>query len=312
MSLLETRRNILLILCFLWIVDAFPQEFAAHWISYPLPNDSSEVLFLHTYVSPRPQHASITLASAGKVKLFVNGRNVMRDLYLANRDTSVITFRTYDVTRFLRTDSNTVVVWYAPVAKRLSGKQLSLEYYGTDHSGKPFYSKADNTWLCKNQDGAYLKDTIEAFDGRHSVHGRMVRANTTPGRWVVPTGAHVTDGAACSVSLQYPTDSIFSVINIIKPVGKVEENDGVVYDFGREFHGIVRVTLRNATAGEVVYVGNLAYSCKGQMDEQCFSHFNSKTQRTVRIWGDLFFNKRQIQKVEGLEVELTPRNSFLY
>lgn len=312
MSLLEKRRNTLLIVCLLWVVNAFSQEFATHWVSYPLPNDSSEVLFQHTYVSARPQQANITVASAGKVKVFVNGRNVMRDIYLANRDTSVITFHTYDVTRFLRNDSNTVVVWYAPVAKRLSGKQLSLEYYGTDYRGKQFYSKADNTWWCKKQDGAYLKDSLEAFDGRHSLHGRMVGARSLNGRWVVPTGAHVTDDVACVTSIQHPTDSIYSVINMIKPVAKKEDTGGIVYDFGREFHGIVRVTLRNATAGEVVYVGNLAYSCKGQMDEQCFSHFNCRTQRTVRISGDLSFNKRQVQKVEGLEVELSPRKSLMY
>lgn len=312
MSLLDKRRNIFLIVCLLWVANAFSQEFAAHWIAYPLPNDSSEVLFQHTYVSPRPQQANITMASTGRLKLFVNGRNVMRDIYLTNRATNSITFHTYDVTRFLRPDSNIIVVWYAPDTKPLAGKQLSLEYYGIDHRGKRFYNKADQTWLCKKQDGAFLKDGVESFDGRRSMHGRMVGIDTSHGGWVVPTGAHVTDEAVSIASIQHPTDSILAVINIIKPVAKSEGANEVVYDFGREFNGIVRVTMRNAIAGEVIYVGNLAYSCKGQMDEQCFSHFFCKKQRTVRIHGDLHFRKRQIQKVEGLEVELTPRNSLLY
>ena len=39
-----------LIISILWVLSSHAQEFGTHWISYPLPNDSSEVWFRQSYI----------------------------------------------------------------------------------------------------------------------------------------------------------------------------------------------------------------------------------------------------------------------
>ena len=38
------------ILAMLWVLNSNAHEFSTHWISYPTPNDSSEVLFCHVFL----------------------------------------------------------------------------------------------------------------------------------------------------------------------------------------------------------------------------------------------------------------------
>ena len=153
-----TRIIISIFLSLFWAPNSFSQELGTHWICYPLPNDSSEVLFSHTYVNQgRPQQAILSFASPGKLRVYVNERNITQDLCFSNPDTSTVTIQTYDVTRFMRPDSNIVAVWYAPTPGQPISKQLSLEYYGKDHTGRDFYHKADGEWKCHLLEGCYIK-----------------------------------------------------------------------------------------------------------------------------------------------------------
>ena len=34
----------ILIFTTLWVLNSYAQEFGTHWVSYPFPNDSSEIL----------------------------------------------------------------------------------------------------------------------------------------------------------------------------------------------------------------------------------------------------------------------------
>ena len=48
-----------LIFSILWVLSSSAQDFGTHWISYPLPSDSAEVLFRQSYLMEgRPLQAS--------------------------------------------------------------------------------------------------------------------------------------------------------------------------------------------------------------------------------------------------------------
>lgn len=305
------RKLLLILLLITWVLNTSAQEFGVHWIAYPLPNDTSEVLFRQTYLSDaKPRQAVITVASTGTIRLYVNGRNVARDIFLSNPDTATVSFRTFDVTRFLRTDSNTVAVWYAPSRSSHPSKQLSLEYYGRDWQGKRFYSLAGKGWQCKKLSGSSVSQGKETFDARHYTPAWTYSPHHSWG-WVEPTGTYES-GKMKASRLQAANDSVFTLISILKPIEVKEDSLGVVCDFGRPFNGIVRLTLRNAPSGETVHVGNYTYICKGQLDEQAFARFSCEKQRKVRIHGDSRFRRSQIQKIEGLEIGKKPKGSYLY
>ena len=70
-----------LIISILWVLSSQAQEFGTHWISYPLPNDSSEVWFRQSYIMNEcPTQAFMNIASTGNYKLYINERNVTGSL----------------------------------------------------------------------------------------------------------------------------------------------------------------------------------------------------------------------------------------
>ena len=172
------RKIICIIFSIIWVLNSYSQEFGTHWISYPFPDDSTEVMFRHTYITKhRPQQAYITFASMGSCKVYINERNVSREVYYRNTTPQGILLHTYDVTRYLRPDSNTIAVWYAPCpqataySQNAASKQLTLDYYGTSHNGSAFYQQADETWSCSLSEGNRITqdsigNTIEVFDNR--------------------------------------------------------------------------------------------------------------------------------------------------
>ena len=55
-----------LIFTTLWVLNSYAQEFGTHWISYPFPNDSSEILYRKIYhLNQKPLKAEINIASRG-------------------------------------------------------------------------------------------------------------------------------------------------------------------------------------------------------------------------------------------------------
>lgn len=92
-----------LIISILWVLSSHAQEFGTHWISYPLPNDSSEVWFRQSYImDERPTQAFMNIASTGNYKLYINERNVTGSLKFDGIKDSILLNRTIDVTRFLK------------------------------------------------------------------------------------------------------------------------------------------------------------------------------------------------------------------
>lgn len=304
------KKIIIIFLTFIWVLNSYSQEFGTHWISYPHPNDSSEILFRKTFTSKhRPQQALITFASCGKVRVYVNERNISRDLHFANTDTSSIVSRTLDITRFLNAEKNIIAVWYAPVPNMPISKQLSLEYYGRDLRGKTFYYKTDQGWYCKMLKGSY-NNTKEQFDSRH-YNNDWKGQECSIASWLHPVGAFASEKSLAIHSKLLPSPSL-TLNHVIEPIAYSSDSAGVTYDFGRMFKGTIRLTLRDATKGEVIKMGNFCYICNGEMDEQAFLRFSLQQERCIRIEGDKHFSPSQIRNVEGLEYQQSPKESFIF
>lgn len=303
------NKLISLIFTLLWVLNFYGQEFGTHWIAYPVPDDSSEVLFRHVYtMRQRPHKALITFASAGHVKVYVNERNISRQIFFDNETPETITLHTYDITCFMRPDSNVIAVWYAPSLKKHKGKQLSLALFGTNPDGQAFYHEADGSWWCKRLAGSYaLPDSLcpaslnETFDSR-AYENEWKATDYRGTNWLHPTGAPTGQDVTYTSSIPVLPLRQQILRQVLSPIAESQDSTGLHYDFGRYFTGTIRLTLRNAKKGEKILLNGLTYICNGDMDEQAFRRLSTESQKVVTIRGDKYFRKSQIQKVEGLEI----------
>lgn len=295
-----TKIIILLFLLLAWQPNSYGQEFGCHWVSDPLPDDSSEVIFKHSYIcKQRPQHAYITLASTGNVKVYINERHVSRDILLIGKENETLSFYTFEITRYLKSTRNTIAVWYAPSKASSLGKQLSLEYYGTDADGKSFYHKADGKWICKKLPRNSVFEEREHFDRSHLPQDWRTYSFSPSKTWQHPTGKPVT--SKTSVEKVQLANKSYLINKILHPVSTYTDSLGYHIDFGRPFYGTIRLTIRNAPKGCNIDISGLNYTCTGEMDEQAFRRFNFINKRCYTIKGQ-GFNKNWIVFAEGLEI----------
>lgn len=286
-----------------WVSKSFSQELGTHWICYPTPNDSSEVLFCHTYTTPFwPQRAFVSFASTGRVRVYVNERNITRDICFCNPDTTTIAVKTYDITRFLRPDGNTIAVWYAPVQGQPISKQLSLEYYGTDSRGRDFYRKADGSWKCTQLEGCFTKNNKEEYFDASQYDNNWKAADHSRRGWLHPLGAYA-DAKSLSLSCDMSPKASNRLRNILLPSGTFPTTEGMSCVFGYPFNGTIRVTLRNTKKGGILKIGNLNYTCSGELDEQAFMRFLTSNDREFPIIESNQLKHVQIVNIEGLEYE---------
>lgn len=289
----------IILLCFLWQPSSFSQEFGCHWVSYPLPNDSSEVIFKQTYTyKQKPLQASITLASTGNLKVYVNERNVSRDIFIKGFVNGSLAYHTFNITRYLKPNKNTISIWYAPTQNSLIGKQLSLEYYGIDANGDSFYHKADGKWLCKELHGCSTPSDKEYYDGLRMPNNWKSFDASQAKTWLHPTGSPI--GNSPNIRMSYEQNLLDK---ILRPVATYTDSVGYHIDFGRPFYGTIRLTIRDAKRGSQMNISGLHYVCTGEMDEQAFRRFNFRKQRTFTIRGE-DFQKNWIVFIEGLEITL--------
>lgn len=160
-------------------------DFDCRWMSHPTPDDTSHVWFSRTIVTSEkdmPRAAYIRVATTGRFVLYVNGRNVSTALFTPDRqkgDTAVAAIA-YDVQRFLRTDTNTIVLLYCPSMR--THRQVSVCFYGiaadSSHfavsgTDRPSFALNGNAgWLCRHA------DTWQTHDG-----GEAMNRNLYPYRW---------------------------------------------------------------------------------------------------------------------------------
>lgn len=299
-----------LIISILWVLSSHAQEFGTHWISYPLPNDSSEVWFRQSYIMNEcPTQAFMNIASTGNYKLYINERNVTGSLKFDGIKDSILLNRTIDVTRFLKNGENVIAVWYAPQGKPSYGKQLSLEFYGWQQDSIPFYQKADGKWFCRQ-----LKECSNGEGERFHAHTNTQAWKSEeyhPYGWIHPTGCVITD--------EYRQDSAYvmnykafgdkkvikdenKLYKILKPACTYRDSTGYNIDFGRPFYGTIRLTLRGAGKGTRLKINDFLYICNGELDEQAFCRFKFSKQKIYTLTRKGRFKESDIVDIEGLEI----------
>lgn len=303
-------RNSLIIILLLITLNTFGQEFGMHWISYPEHDDSTEVCFKKAYLSLKPnKQAFINIASTGNTQLYVNERLVSKEMIV--RENNEILQTTYNVTRYLKPDTNIIAVYYAPACKKPTDKQLSLSYYGISGFGTKFYFQANGSWYCKKGEGYVARGTEEFMDGRiRDMHWKDLE--TYGPAWKQAIASSDQTPYPVKANLHYRTfDRIAEFLSPVESV-KNEAGDSITYDFGRSFNGQIRLTIRNAKRGEVINIGSFKYVCNGSTDEQACRRFTTSEQRKITITGDANFKVKHINAIEGLEIKPTTQKSYLF
>ncbi len=302
------RRLLLSLLLLAGGLTLTAQSFGWRWIAGPEGDDSTQQWFRKTVVGlQRPRQASIAIAATGPFMLYVNGRNVSAAAFLGFADAPSAYL--FDVTRFLRADTNVVAVWLSPVPGSGRAGQVAVGCYGRYDDGRRFAMVSDSSWRCHRAEATTLPGHGECGDGRlHQAEWN--RTSFLPYVWGF---AREVDAVAGTVPYeQRQVTAGWRVRRILSPESEQEGPGGVTFDFGEPFTGWIRVTLRGAVEGEVIRIGGFTYICRNGTDEQACRRFTTGRQRRVTISGDKHFTREQIQSVEGLEIEAATHQSYLY
>lgn len=295
----------------LWATGLRAQHFGYQWIGHPNPDGASQVWFRQTFDAKEPiDEAKIKVATTGLVDVYVNQRNVTGDVLVPRRDAddcSPIAV-TFDVLRFMGDGSNTVAVWFSPVAAGSDDAQVAVEFFGRYESGQPFAFASDDSWLCRRANRRINSRGGEDIDGTDGEAALWNGDDFSAALW---TGAVQTVCHGDTPEERMEAYDACHVSHIRQQRFFDLEGDSVVYDFGEAFNGFVRVTLRGAKRGQQMTVGATTYTCNGQLDEQIFPKFTTEKLRRVVISGDDNFVPTQITRAEAIETEDYQRRSKL-
>lgn len=336
-----------------------------HWIHHPGAAPDEQVWFRRTFTGHgRPRQAAIEVASSGHIIVYVNGYNVSTDMPVdgcndrtescgdttegteTGMPDSTVRVTRYDVTRFMRPDTNVVAVWYSPAAGISTGpqtdhKQLSLTFFGKygtavgipgsrkdegNGRGIGFCHTTDATWLCRTNGCRTGRS-----DGNETTDGSQWRADWNATDFSVTgwTGAAVTKDYSRSVLTEVPPlHTAWHTTAILAYRYAGENNGGLTYECDGTFRGMVRVTLRGMLRGDVISIGGLQYVCSGETDEQACRRFTTTTCGQVTIGWRPAVNVRNlangrpsaarrltpdnIMNVEGIRIEPYFHSSWLY
>ena len=323
--------TIILLLC---IATAAQAQFGWQWISGQPSDGVTQWWMRRTYTNvPYTDRATITVATNGYVRLYVNGRQTDASPLMPPRtpgDTSV-KMLAYDVSPYIvRTDSLQLALWCATAYGGPCAAALRLDASNTE-SGSGFSVTTDSTWLCRPAaiqtacTGAEWADATQwqpAWSYGDTDWARWAPAHVLPEAPypACTTAAANTPAVAnthaiantpattaphnSSLNSTYAPQTRVACTSV--PKSTVQEGGSVVCSFDHAFIGFIRITLRDAVPGETIYANGMRYVCNGEMDEQLAGRFAALPWRTVIISGDRRFKPEQIQSVEGLEVEAAP------
>ena len=220
--------------------------------------------------------AQLTVTSTGCLDVYVNECNVSNTLISLNRHapSDVPITRTFDISHLLRSDSNTIALWYAPSYPHIEHHQVAVVYSGKDRQGRNFAHLSDESWLCRPANRTLDFCGSEAQDGY-----------TDSAPWNAPAGQER--------AIRIRTPKYFDLVG-----------DSIYYEFGEPFYGFLRATLRDCKKGEVIHFGNFEYICNGKTDEQAFPKFARFFGKRILVYGDKWFKREQIQRLEIVEVTI--------
>ena len=322
------------ILTFIWLYAAMAeigaQDWNMHWIECPGAQSDEQIWFRRTFTDcGEADCATIEVASGGHFILYVNGYNVTTDMpvHIEHHSPDTVCVTKYEVTRFLRNDTNVVAVWYSPCADNADGKrQLSLSFYGkrcdktTDNGNKTYVDKdensshgsfshvTDDSWLCRTNGCRTTPDGAETVDDR----SRTPLWNTAGGENMLWQRASLaSDNRHCIVKELPPTRPMYLITNIIHCTCDTIMPEGTAFLSRMPFSGQVRATLRGMKRGNIISIGTLSYICSGSTDEQAFRRFTVTSDDEIVIAGK-HLKYENITNVEAMQLQPCLHIGWMY
>lgn len=292
------RIQVAAILFWITLLSAYGQEFNTHWIYAPQSDSTSHIWFRRAYtMQGRPRQASIKITTTGYYKLYINECNVGRAVFYPfrpNNDSDAVEM-TFDVSPYLRKDTNVIAVLYSPSPPSVSHRQIAVSFYGEAKDGTDFCYTSDESWLCRPANshmtfcGGELVDR-RAYDASWKAATIYNLALWQPAKRYLPVNRQPVRNSHESLSATHIT--IWEQADISKA------QDLIRPDYG--FYGFVRATIRDARRGEKLQLGNLQYICSGETDEQAFPQFGVSYIGSINING----KSTKITTLEAIELNL--------
>lgn len=286
-----------------WASAVAAQGFDAHWIGSGLQDSTQHVWFRKTFTTKeKPLRARLLVTTTGNCDVYVNEWNASRGLSTVNRPLPSNEPMTVslDITNLLRTDSNTIALWYAPSAPADSHKQISATLFGTDRKGARFALYSDSSWLCKPSSRRLKADGSEAQDGK-DYDSEWNTNRLKMALWRPASEFHSTQEPLLQASKA--VTSIEKAVRVRSSKYFDVVGDTVFYEFGEPFHGFIRATLRNCKRGEIVHFDDFEYVCSGRIDEQAYPKFSRFYGKRIAVSGDKRFKREQIENLVVVETE---------
>lgn len=287
------------LLLFLCSINVKAQEYNAHWIFAPQADSTSHVWFRKLFLSDgKPRQAAITVGSTGYFKLYINECNVGTALFypLRRSNDNEPVFITFDATPYLRADSNVVAVIYSPSTPSINKRQLSVSIYGKDYYGASFSHVSSDSWLCRRANSRMTAEGGEDIDGTEhepewkaaTIYNQALWLNAGTFRGDATKDIKIYNDGYRAITAKeincLSNITILQTASVIRPASS--------------FLGFPRITLREAKRGERLQIGDIHYTCSGNMDEQVFPVFKVECWNEIPITGDSRFNINQITTVE--------------
>lgn len=297
------RKLVVTLLLLAATIAASAQEFCAHWVYAPQTDSLSHVWFRRAYpCGGRPRQASVTVVSSGYFKIYVNECNIGTAAFFPMRHNGDATpvATTFDVTPYLRRDTNVVAIIYSPARPSASHRQISASFYGIAHDGSNFCYCSDDSWLCRRANSRMTADGGEAVDGRGHDPEWKAATCTSLALWL-NAEPYCGDRTVPTLVNRYGYQAWKTTKTTSLGYLHMSQNPVLLHLAG-SFWGYWRLTLREAKWGERLQIGKLEYTCNGTIDEQAYPQFSLYRFNTLSVSGDSNFKPQHIFGAEIVEM----------
>ena len=276
------------------------QQYGMKWIGATVATADTQLWYVRTIATRQPwKTARLEIATTGLCCVYVNQYNVNRSVLMPHRtegERHLPAKQDIDITPYLRSDTNTIAVWYAPQRPHTKAgePQIAAWIYGSGEDGIPFAYPTDTnwTWSLANAGPDWTDATMFRPDWNKAAHP------TTGWQPAKPAASPILPMASSPIRTPH-------IVNELRPSWQSAQADSLVAGFAGNFRGWIRVTVRGAHPGERITINKMAYTCDGTMDEQACRRFSAEAVNRVVIKGDHWFRPSQIQSIEGLEIKET-------
>lgn len=282
---------------------AVGSDFNTPWIFARQADSLSRVCFRKTFISHgMPRQAILTIATTGYCKVYVNECKIGTAPYIPLRqenDTDAVEL-TFNVTPYMRGDSNVVAVLYSPLPHqvRRTQKQIAINLYGIDHERQGFCAQTDASWLCREAYSRITPNGTEIIDGRKRDPQWKAATIYDNALW---TQAEEAQGANTPI---FAKDVSLPKISHVDTWYEDSIHGNTILP-QNAFYGFFRATLRGARRGEKIKLGNLLYICDGRLDEQAFPEFGAGYRRGISVSG-------KASRITTLEMVNIGKNTSFY